>query len=312
MSTDILLYLAAFAGGFLGATFGALIAFVFTGLAVIIGIAVLIGTGDPTFISSIAFGPFFGPHISFAGGVAAAGFAGKKGLLDNGADIVTPLVKFAKPSVLLVGGAFGLLGVIVQQLVALVPWFGSNTDSVAMTVVISAIIARFAFGKSGLIGPHSEGLQGAAKFRPTEKHVWIPWQSSWTMSATLGVVLGALAAWAGVTLLAAYPNAGSVFLLGFGLSAFSLAFLALGQPFPVTHHMTIIAALAAVTFLPIVGGNALSAVIIGAVFGGIAGCVGEGFSRLWTNRGDTFIDPPASTIWPMTTVVLVSAAIFGG
>lgn len=312
MSTDVLLYLAAFAGGFLGATFGALIAFVFTGLVLLIGIAALIGTGDPTFIGSIAFGPFFGPHISFAGGVAAAAFAAKKGWLENGADIGTPLVKLAKPSVLLMGGAFGLLGVIVQQLVALVPWFGANTDSVAMTVVISAIIARFAFGKSGLIGPHSEGLTGAAKFRPTEKHVWIPYQASWAMSATLGVVLGALAAWAGLTLLAAYPNAGNVVLLGFGLSAFSLLFLALGQPFPVTHHMTIIAAIGAANFLPVVGGNTFAAVIIGAIFGGIAACVGEGFSRLWTNRGDTFIDPPASTIWPMTTVVLASAAIFGG
>ena len=311
MSTDVLLYLAAFAGGFLGATFGALIAFVFTGLVLLIGIAVLIGTGDPTFIGSIAFGPFFGPHISFAGGVAAAAFAAKKGWLENGADIGTPLVKLAKPAVLLMGGAFGLLGVIVQQLVALVPWFGANTDSVAMTVVISAIIARFAFGKSGLIGPHSEGLTGAAKFRPTDKHVWIPYQSSWMMSATLGVVLGALAAWAGLTLLAAYPDAGNVVLLGFGLSAFSLLFLALGQPFPVTHHMTIIAAIAAANFLPITG-SPVAAVIIGAVFGGIAACVGEGFSRLWTNRGDTFIDPPASTIWPMTTVVLVCAAIFGG
>ena len=46
MSTDVLLYIAAFAGGFLAAAFGALVAFVFTGLVLLVGIAVLIATGD--------------------------------------------------------------------------------------------------------------------------------------------------------------------------------------------------------------------------------------------------------------------------
>ena len=65
-----------------------------------------------------------------------------------------------------------------------------------------------------------------------------------------------------------FPEIASVAnLLFFSLSAMSLLFLSLGLSFPVTHHITIIAGLGALTFLPIVGGNAIVATIIGAVFG---------------------------------------------
>nr|WP_300652388.1 hypothetical protein [uncultured Anaerobutyricum sp.] len=43
-----------------------------------------------------AFGSFFGPHIAFAGGVAAAAYAKKKGVSENGADIVSALAGLAK------------------------------------------------------------------------------------------------------------------------------------------------------------------------------------------------------------------------
>ncbi|MFV0406234.1 MAG: hypothetical protein ACK5LN_05350 [Propioniciclava sp.] len=309
MSTDILLYLAAFAGGFLGAAFGALIAFVFTGFAVLVGIAALIGSGDASFLNEVAFGPFFGPHISFAGGVGAAAYAGRKGWLDSGRDIVTPLVSLAKPTVLIVGGVFGVLGVVVAQVVALVPWFGSNTDGVALTVVVSALIARLLYGKTGVIGAHSDGLTGAARFRPTDTHNWVRYQEAWPQAAVLGLGVGMIAAWAAVALLAAYPEASGVIFLGFGVSAASLTFLAVGLSVPVTHHITIIGALGASSFLGVTGSPA-AAVLIGTGFAVVAALVGEGFARFWLIRGDTHIDPPASTIWPMTTLVLASAALF--
>lgn len=310
MSTDILLYLAAFAGGFLGATFGALIAFVFTGIVLLIGIAALIGTGDPSFINQVAFGPFFGPHISFAGGVGAAAYAAKKGWLPGGGrDIVTPLVSLSRPVVLLVGGAFGVLGVVLSQLVGLIPWFGSNTDAVALTVVLSALAARLLFGKTGVVGAHSEGLTGAARFRPTDNHAWLRYQEKWPHAAILGLGAGLIAAWAAVSLSTAYPDAPGVIFLGFGVSATSLAFLALGLSVPVTHHITLIGALGASSFLAVTG-NPVAAVLIGTGFAILSALVGEGFSRLWLIRGYTHIDPPASAIWPMTTVVLVAAALF--
>ena len=68
--------------------------------------------------------------------------------------------------------------------------------------------------------------------------------------------------------------------------------------------MTLIAGVAAVAFLPIVGGNMVVALVIGAVFGMVSAWVAEFFSRLWHIHGDTHIDPPASAIWLMTLLVL--------
>ena len=100
-------------------------------------------------------------------------------------------------------------------------------------------------------------------------------------------------------------------LVFFSLSAMSLLFLSLGLSFPVTHHITIIAGLGALTFLPIVGGNAILATVIGAVFGMFSAWCAELFARLWHDHGNTHIDPPAAAIWPMTTVVLTLGALLG-
>lgn len=308
MHIDVLDLLAASAGGFLGATFGALVAFVFTGFAVIAGVVALIGSDDATFLNSIAFGPFFGPHISFAAGVGALAYAARRGWITGGRDIVTPLVSLARPSVLLVGAAFGLFGHVVQQLVVLIPGFGGVTDSVALTVVISALVARVAFGRSGIIGPHVDGLNGWKRFTPNAQHVWLAYQQSPFMAILLGLFIGGLSSWSAVTLLDAYPDAGGVIYLGFGVSAVSLLFLAFGVEVPATHHITLVSAVAASAFLGKVAGGDLTAVIIGAIVGAATGLVGELFSRFWLIRGDTHIDPPASAIWLMTTIVLLLAA----
>ena len=87
--------LAAFAGGAFGAAIGALPAFIFTGFLVMLGEGVRILSGDysglmgldpatlesAAITSQIGFGPVFGPHISFAGGVAASAYAAKKGYM---------------------------------------------------------------------------------------------------------------------------------------------------------------------------------------------------------------------------------------
>ncbi len=310
MSTDIVMYLAAFGGGFLGATFGGLFAFSFVGVTLLIGIAVAIATGDAAWINLISFGPFFGPHVSFAGGVGAAAYAYRKGYLTGLRDIATPLVSLAKPDVLIVGGLFGVFGQIVFQIVGLVPWLGANTDQPGITVVIAGILARLVFGKTGIIGPNSEGLTGSARFRPNDKDCWVRYQEGWGNLTILAFGVSLIAGWGTVALAQAFPEAaGSVWLLGFALSATSLIFLTLGAAIPVTHHMTLISSLAALNFLEITG-SPLAAILIGIVFGIISALLAEGFSRLWQIRGDTHIDPPASAIWPMTCVVLGIASLF--
>jgi hypothetical protein len=298
----------AAAGGFLGAAWGGLIAFVFTGLAILTGVAALIGSHNPAVLNNFAFGAFFGPHISFAGGVGAVAYAARRGWITSGRDIVTPLVSLAKPSVLLVGAAFGIFGQVVQRLIVQIPGLGSHTDSVALTVVISALVARLLFGRTGIIGPHVDGLTGWKRFTPNAQHVWLAYQQSPFMATLLGLFTGGLSAFSAVTLLNAYPNAKGVVYLGFGVSAISLMFLALGLEVPATHHMTLVGAVAAVAFLGKVAGGDVTAVIIGAIAGALTGLVAELFSRFWLIRGDTHIDPPASAIFPMTTVVLLLAA----
>ena len=88
---DWMFLLAAFAGGRFGAAVGAIPAFIITGLAAVVGAAVAIITGDGSLVGAIAFGPFLGPHTAFAGGVAGAAYAAKKGKLDGGKSILTAL-----------------------------------------------------------------------------------------------------------------------------------------------------------------------------------------------------------------------------
>ncbi len=76
---DLTSLLLAFAGGIAGALFGALPNFIFCGFVAIVGAALAIATKDPSFSNAVAWGPWFGPHIGFAGGVAAASYAAKKG-----------------------------------------------------------------------------------------------------------------------------------------------------------------------------------------------------------------------------------------
>lgn len=310
MHIDVLDLLGAAAGGFLGATFGALVAFVFTGFAVLIGIAAQIGSGDPGFLNAVAFGPFFGPHISFAAGVGAVAYAYRRGWIDSGRDIVTPLVSLARPSVLLVGAGFGVFGHLVQLLAAELGWFGSHTDTVALAVVVSALTARLLFGRSGVVGAHAEGHTGWRRFTPNAEHVWLAYQQRPAMALLLGTFVGGISAWAAVRLLALFPDAPGVIYAGFGVSAVSLLFLAFGVQVPATHHITLVSAVAVSAFWPLIDGE-IALLLVGAAAGAVTALAGEVFSRFWLIRGDTHIDPPASSIWPMTTAVLAIAAVAG-
>lgn len=309
MDFNLIWLLAAAAGGFFGAAIGALQAFVFTGLAIVISIAGVLGTGSPELATYVAFGPVFGPHIGFAGGVAAAAYAKKKGLLEGGKDIVTPLASLGRPDVLLVGALFGAGGYLVHLGVTHIPWFGSNTDSVAFTVVVSAIAARLIFGSFGITGRLPAG-SGWARFKPTEESNWVRYQEKFSQHTVLGLFAGLLSAgitWWIITNLPA--AAGSAHTLPFAISAISLLFMSTGMAVPVTHHMTLPAGLATATFLPLFEGNEGLAILIGALFGVLGAWLGEFFSRLMQAHGTTHIDPPAAAIWPATTIILALGAV---
>ncbi|MDK8299639.1 MAG: hypothetical protein QP772_01915 [Actinomycetaceae bacterium UMB1218B] len=300
--------LMAAAGGVFGTMIGANYAFSFTGVTILLGFGVAAATGSTTVLDYVSFGPAFGPHIAFAGGVAAAAYAAKKGYLKSGGkDINSPLAGLGKPDVLLIGALFGVGGYLFQKLVALVPWFGTHTDSVAFTVVCSGILVRVVFGKTGVF--HSIT-------KPEGTTRWLDWQETpgqlLTVSAFAGLFASGIA-----TMLVGYiaPNSanGDVIIanaqaIPFGISALCIFFVAGGLKFPVTHHMTISAGLAAVLFFNATGSGML-AVLVGTCFGVLAGFAGEYFARWTYAHGDTHIDPPAGVIWLMNTLAVSAAAL---
>jgi hypothetical protein len=346
------LLLAAFAGGAFGAALGALPAFIFTGFAVIAGEAANIATealgeaagvdaaalGTTGITSSIAFGPVFSPAISFGGGVAAAAYASRRGYMDTDFDYhEAKNIAYAlgtRPDVLLVGGVFGVVGF---WLTVLSTSFGLPYDGIAMGVVLSALIARLAFGFPIIGEVRGDGILDMSPFDRQQRRVigeaatgdsagttdggtergrfavepWLPHQYQWSGVAAIGIVVGLLGGF--IT-----AQTGSVFL-AFGISAASLLFLNCGvENIPVTHHISLVSSAAAAAATAegaaLITGDLLVAVIVGGVFGCIAALFGELFQRVFYAHGDTHWDPPAAAIVFGSFLVAVAyiAGVFPG
>lgn len=297
---DPVMFLAAFGGGLFGAAIGGLPAFIFTGIMVIAGEALFIATGNAAITGMIAFGPFFAPNIAFGGGVAAAAFAAKKGMLGAGKDIVTPLMTYGAHKdfwqVLLVGGVFGIVGHLINAgLVSI----GTPTDTIAVGVWVSALIVRVVFspGKTGVLGKHDPSVASSRLGLPEDRSIaWLPFQSRIEVLIIVGVSVGFISSVASLA-------TGSA-VIGFGIAAFSLMFLEMKGPVPVTHHIALPAALAALAMVD-AGQAAMVAVMVGGVFGILGALLGELHARLFHNWGDTHIDSPAFAIFILTTVVIL-------
>ncbi|MEF2070809.1 permease [Consotaella aegiceratis] len=290
--------LAAFGGGVFGASLGALAAFSFVGVLVMIGVAVQLGVApESTDFFALPFG-VFGPHVGgFAAGVGAAGYAAWRGKLDSGRSIAVGLMGIDCPDVLLVGGLYGVFGFMLERGLALIPGFGEGlpwTDTVAMTVLISAIVTRILFGKSGLLG---EPLPGTTRYHPDPSVMWLPFQSHPLQLATIGLGVGLLAGNLGVIF------EGSGAYLAFGIAAASLIFLQMGLNIPVTHHIALPAAIAAA---------ASHSVIWGGIVGMAGALLGEFIARTFHDHGDTHFDPPGTTIAILTLILngLTAAGFF--
>jgi len=335
------LLLAGVAGGMLGAALGALPALSLAGVVISIGEVANVMLGlvggdageaevfgvDPAALEAVGitgavgFGPVLGPHVAFAGGVAAAAYVGRQETFDTtfryhqAKQITKPLG--SKPDVLLVGGAFGLFGVLVARLSAGV---GLPVDPVMFAIVVSGVVHRLSFGYP-LVG-RVRGLQrsvldmspferderwGEAENETTQgtggRHVvepWLPGHYDWLGVSVLGAGVGIASGYIAMV-------TGSVFL-AFGLSAGSLLFLALGlYDLPVTHHMALPASIAALAWAnaePILG------LLLAGVFGVIGALSGELAQRALYAHADTHLDPPAVSI-VLTSLLLVLLATAG-
>lgn len=264
---NLSMILAAFGGGVIGAYMGGLPTFILCGLVGFAGFAI---QGDMDILGTIAFGAFLGPHIAFGGGgVAGAAFAKSIGCAEEGTDILTPLAKYNKPSIYLVGGLAGVLAAFVHYLYAQV--LNLPIDQVALTVLTLGVLVRLTIGKTGITG--SCPIDGKAT-RP-----FFPLKESIPSLCMVGLGLGLVSAY--------YAVEYNAVTLGFCISAASLAFTQMGYPLPATHHITICAAYAAAAT-----GN----IIVGGIFGILAALIGDFCEKTFNSYCDSHIDPPATTI----------------
>ncbi|WP_442909419.1 hypothetical protein [Halovenus sp. HT40] len=340
----IVLLITALAGGAFGAALGALPAFIFTGFVVFLGEGIAILQREVTgqveavpqgelaagITGTIGFGVITGPHIAFAGGVAATAYAGKKYPemepddwdYHFGKNI---LYAFGtKPDILAVGAIFGALGMLITRFgyAAAVVSGTPLTDFIAFSVFATAMIARPVFGYPIIGSPNGSSLLDMSPFEEEDPHPeavadggevppehqgrlatepWLPHQYKWSGVTAIGLVGGILAGFI-------YLETGS-FFLGYGISAISLLFLNLGvEKIPVTHHITLIGAVGAAVVAPEVGTDVIPLLAAGA-FGAFSGLLGELTQRIFYSHSGTHVDPPAMAIAiAMIIIALLSIA----
>jgi hypothetical protein len=287
MTFDIMYLVAAFGGGILGAALGGLPVFILCGVAAIVGAGIAAATGDQTFSSLVAWGPVLGPQVSFAGGAAAAVYAMKRGKLANGRDIASALLGLNSADVLLVGGAFGALGYVLQWAFANLPQIGTLgfTNPIALSIIVNALIARVAFGKTGIFG---KVRPGDNRWRASEVASWLPWQSKPSQLLIIGLGFGAVVSYCAV---AAPKLAG----LWFGVATVGLFFLQFNVKVPVWHHI----ALSAEQVIAFAGGD----IWWGITFAVLSAYLGEFYAMLFTAHGDNHVDPPSASLFTTFTIM---------
>ena len=300
---DLFALVAAFGGGIIGAYMGALPAFIMTGIfALVGGVLTAAGVGGDIAVNMLAFGSFVGPHIAFAGGVAAAGYAGKKGKLSSGTDILSSLNGLGEPDVILVGGIFGVLGYLVSYGIGMLPVIGNagpaTTDLPGITVFILAVITRLVFGQTGLTG----------KYTGTGKREWFSTGKGFVYNVVLGGSIGIVVSCLAVVLYQSGNTAafGIFPIICFGFAAISLIFTQTGFATPATHHIFLPAALAASAGILAWGESGF---VLGVVFGILGSLLGDLVGKTLNSHCDTHIDPPATTIFILTIIINAIASV---
>lgn len=286
---DPMLLVFSFAGGILGAALGGVNIFIMCGLAIVVGTGINMATGSQTFLNLVAWGPLLGPYASFAGGVAAAAYAARRGKLDNGRNIGVSLMGLDSPDVLFVGGLFGSFGFLLKTFLDMVPNIGNLpwTNTIALSIIINNIIVRLIFGKTGIFG-HVKNE--SKRWQPLESEAWLPWQSQ-----PMQLILLSTAVALPVSFIVTQQPV--LLGLGFGLATISLIFPQTGAKAPVFFHIALASETAAV-----ISNN----IWWGLSFGILAAFLAEIYSCIFLAHGDSHIDPPSCTLATIFTLEAVS------
>lgn len=278
-------------GGALGAALGALGAFSLMGVVVVVATLATTFGPDTGLVEGLAFGPVFGPHVMFASGAAAAAYAAYIRRHESGRDIAKPLITYDKMSILGVGAIFGVLGQLLARAVGEIPLVRaaddseiSMVDSLAVSVVLTALIAAALWARTPL----------------AERMTWVPWQHRASAVLTVGAMGGAIAG----SVFLAWPEDSRAMagLFLYGASAVTLLALVFGAAVPVTHHITLPAALAAGVAAAHTG-EATWILVAAVAAGVVSSVVAEGWARLVLERCRMHLDPPAVAIAIMATVL---------
>ncbi|MBS7577907.1 MULTISPECIES: hypothetical protein [unclassified Enterococcus] len=256
----------AFCGGVFGAIFGGTIAFIMAGFLSLLGAAIVLSNGDTYFINEVVFGPFFGPQVAFIGGVAAAAWQGKlTNSNDTGRNVMASAYQ-GKRSSYLIGGVFGLFGYIIAFIFLL---FSPPIDAVALTIVILSLFIRKFIAKESIITINNNPAN---------------WQNALMEDIKYHIPLAFF-----ISLGIAYVTIDlNIATFGWGISAMTLIFqYSTKQPIPVTHHVTLVSAYAALAT-----GNIWFSAIIGMA----SMIVGLVLDRIINYRSGSHLDMPAAVI----------------
>lgn len=276
----IYLILAAVGGGIFASLIGGTNAFIFAGFTGLAAVVLQLAGGGDLLIANVSGGPFFGPHVGFNSGVVALAVykriqdaKGSSEIID-GTNTLMPLFKTKAVPVIVAAGITGALGYTINHL--FVNEWALTLDTVAFTIVICNVLTRLIIGKTGLF-PKVDSSQ--KQFKEVNKNLLfnVIWGAA--LSMLIGVITLAT---------------GNV-LIGFYISALSLILVAAGKDIPGTHHITLVAAYAAVQF-----NNIWMAVL----FGVIALIIGEYLNPKINTNADTLIDMPSCVIALLSFVIM--------
>ena len=99
---------------------------------------------------------------------------------------------------------------------------------------------------------------------------------------------------------------GNYAVLCFGFAAITLVFTQTGSAMPGTHHIMLPAGLAAVVGIGVWGPYGA---FLGVVFGILGSLLGDFFGNTFNSHCDSHIDPPAFTIFILTSIISVLGAV---
>lgn len=295
-------------GGCLGAALSALGGFLLLGLLGVLGFLYLLVASSDVWIAAVTGSVLLNPSVCFLGGVVAAAYARKRGLIQCGKDIGRPFISYGRFDILAVGGCAGVAGYLLTRGAATL--LGNTVDTIALAVFLIPLLLKYSWRmtKTNDCEAASHAVPSPYRFfekfsRPRGKAVVSLVAGSSASLITFGLFLVS----------ETRPYAG---LLMFFVSALCLFPLFMGVPIPATHHFSGPAGATAVVWLSSHGntpaGWGLALVMLWGVAAAQIGLLaGDLMEKRFFTEGDIHVDPPAMGILVATAIMLGGIPLTG-